>query len=147
MIEDDLKYLILRKYKSIREFANVINMPYSTIDSIFKRGLQNSGLANIIVICRELGISVDSLAEGAIVYAGGNSPRMNPLSAPALEVAEAYDAAPEPVQDAAYRVLEPYMPKQKKTAQAGGMRGPVTAEELFADEAAQDAQSVVGEEA
>ena len=66
-IEEKLKDLILARYKSIREFTQVTDMPYSTVTSIFKRGVENSSVTNIIRICKELGISVDELAEGNIV--------------------------------------------------------------------------------
>lgn len=64
--EDKLKEYILNRYKSIREFTQAINMSYSTFDSILKRGIDNSSITNIIKICKELGISVDELAEGNI---------------------------------------------------------------------------------
>ena len=38
--EDLLKDLILEKYKSIREFTQEIDMPYSTVDTILKRGIR-----------------------------------------------------------------------------------------------------------
>lgn len=66
-IEAKLKNLILERYKSIREFTQVIDMSYSTLDSILKRGIDNSSVANIIKICTALHISVDALANGEIV--------------------------------------------------------------------------------
>lgn len=66
-IEEKLKELILSKYSSIREFAIDIDVPYTTITSIFSRGIGNSSVTNIIKICKPLGISVDELAEGNIV--------------------------------------------------------------------------------
>ena len=65
--EEKLKDLILSRYKSIREFTIVIDMPYTTIDSIFRRGVENSSVSNVIKICKALGISADELAEGKIV--------------------------------------------------------------------------------
>lgn len=64
--EDKLKEYILTKYKSIREFTVAVNMPYSTIDSIFKRGIRKASIDNIIKICDFLNISVDALIEGII---------------------------------------------------------------------------------
>ena len=66
-IEEKLKDLILSKYKSVREFTIVIDMPYTTIDSIFRRGVGNSSVSNVIKICKALGISADELADGKIV--------------------------------------------------------------------------------
>ena len=66
-IEDQLKNLILVRYRSVREFTIAVDMPYTTIDSIFRRGVNNSSVANVIKICRALAISADELADGRIV--------------------------------------------------------------------------------
>lgn len=67
-IEDRLKELILSKYKSIREFTTDIDIPYSTLDTILKRGIRKANVDNIIKICESLNISADSLANGEIVF-------------------------------------------------------------------------------
>lgn len=66
-IEDQLKNLILSRYRSIREFTIAIDMPYTTIDSIFRRGIGNSSVSTVIKICKALRISADELADGKIV--------------------------------------------------------------------------------
>ena len=66
-IEEKLKELILKRYHSIREFTISIDMPYTTMDSIFRRGIGNSSVSNVIKICKALGISADALADGEIV--------------------------------------------------------------------------------
>lgn len=66
-IEQELKNLVLSRFKSVRDFTISIDMPYSTMDSIFKRGVANASIANIIKICEALSISVDDLACGKIV--------------------------------------------------------------------------------
>ena len=66
-IEERLKDLILTRYYSISEFTRSIDMPNSTLESIFKRGIGNSSVTNIIKVCKELGISADALADGEIV--------------------------------------------------------------------------------
>jgi hypothetical protein len=66
-IEDKLHDLILSRYHSVREFTIAIDMPYTTMHSIFKRGIGNSSVTNIIKICKALGISADALADGEIV--------------------------------------------------------------------------------
>lgn len=65
--EEKLKELILKRYNSIREFTIAIDMPYTTMDSIFRRGIGNSSVSNIIKICKALGISADALADGDIL--------------------------------------------------------------------------------
>lgn len=67
-IEERLKDLILSKYKSIREFTNTIQIPYSTLDTILKRGIRNSNVDNVIKICESLNISADALANGDIIF-------------------------------------------------------------------------------
>ena len=64
--EQQLKDLVINKYGSIRNFALQIEMPYSTVDSIFKRGILNASVTNIIRICDVLEISVDSLSRGIV---------------------------------------------------------------------------------
>ena len=65
--EEKLKGFILTKYRSIREFTQSIDMPYSTMTTILKRGIDNSNVQNIIKICQALEISADDLADGHIV--------------------------------------------------------------------------------
>lgn len=65
-IEQQLKELILKRYNSVREFTQEIEMSYSTLDSILKRGIGNSSVTNIIKICKALNISVDALGDGKI---------------------------------------------------------------------------------
>ena len=66
-IEHELKELILSQYKSIREFSNIIGIPYTTLDGILKRGIDKAGISNIIKICSHFKISTDKLAQGKIV--------------------------------------------------------------------------------
>lgn len=64
--EEKLKLYILSKYRSVREFTQHINMPYSTMSTILRNGIDNANIQNIIKICQALGISADDLAEGRI---------------------------------------------------------------------------------
>lgn len=66
-IEQELKALIVERYGSAKNFALEINMPNSTLDNIFRRGVLNSSVTNIIKICNALEISADELADGKIV--------------------------------------------------------------------------------
>ena len=65
--EEKLKELILSRYYSIRDFTNTIGLPYTTLDSMFRRGIGNSSVTNVIKVCNALNISVDALADGEIV--------------------------------------------------------------------------------
>lgn len=79
-VEENLKTLILSRYKSIREFTIEVGIPYTTLDSIFRRGVGNSSVSNVIKVCKALRISADELAEGRIVStaerAAAASPRL-----------------------------------------------------------------------
>ena len=66
-IEEKLKDLILSRYKSIREFTLEIDLPYTTLDSLFRRGINNSSVSNVLKVCKALHISGDALAQGKIV--------------------------------------------------------------------------------
>lgn len=65
--EEKLKEYILAKYKSIREFVLAADIPYSTVDTILKRGVMNASIGNVLKICSALSISADELANGKIV--------------------------------------------------------------------------------
>lgn len=65
-IEDKLKCVILEKYKSIRAFTKIIDIPYSTIDTMFKRGINGTSVITIIKICKALNIDTDALFDNEI---------------------------------------------------------------------------------
>ena len=67
-LEEKLKAIILDKYDTLKSFANCIGLPYTTVDTIFKRGIMKANVVNIIKICNELSLSADALASGRIVY-------------------------------------------------------------------------------
>ena len=84
-IEDKLKNLIRQQYSSIREFTTTINIPYSTLNSIFSRGINNATISNILKICDALHISADALANGEIEYT------IDPIDIQTHEVTEIMD--------------------------------------------------------
>ena len=64
---DLLKEEILQNYKSVRAFSLAINMPYTTIDNILKRGLEKAGVNTMITICQFLKIDLEELYYGNVV--------------------------------------------------------------------------------
>lgn len=67
-VEMELKQLILNRYGSLSDFCKKIGLPWTTLDSILKRGVEKANIKNILKITTELGIDVESLASGKIVY-------------------------------------------------------------------------------
>ena len=66
-VEVRLKELIIQKYGSLAKFCEIIGMPWTTLDSILKRGVEKANITNILKITRELNIDVEQLASGEIV--------------------------------------------------------------------------------
>ena len=66
--EQKLKNLILSHYKSVREFTMKYEIPYSTVASIFTRGINKASITTVITVCQALGISADELVKGNIVF-------------------------------------------------------------------------------
>lgn len=68
MIENEIKDLIVNKYGSVKRFSSKIKVPYTTIDTILKRGLLKSNVLNVIKICNELNIDLNELINNKIVF-------------------------------------------------------------------------------
>ena len=66
-LEEQLKNLILSRYKNLSVFAKAADIPYTTVDSMLKRGILKASIGKVIQVCRCLGISADGLADGEIV--------------------------------------------------------------------------------
>lgn len=68
MAETELKIreMIINKYGSLKKFCEIIDMPWTTLDSILKRGIANSNITNVMKITKELGIDTEKLASGII---------------------------------------------------------------------------------
>lgn len=66
-LESKLKEIIIERYGSLKKFTEIIHMPWTTLDSILKRGIANSNISNILKITNELKIDTEKLAAGEIV--------------------------------------------------------------------------------
>jgi DNA-binding Xre family transcriptional regulator len=55
--------LIKKQYKSIRQFALAINVPYSTIKSGLNAGIGGMAVDTVIKMCNALNIRVEDLKE------------------------------------------------------------------------------------
>lgn len=60
-LEEQLKKEILSKYKSVRAFTTSIDVPYSTLDSVFKRGISNAGVSTMIKVFNALNLDIESI--------------------------------------------------------------------------------------
>lgn len=68
VLEEQLRREILNRYKSIREFSAMTGIPYSTVDSVLKRGIKNSGVGTVIKIFSFLDIDVESISSGTLKH-------------------------------------------------------------------------------
>lgn len=65
-LELQIKTLIIERYGSLKKFSDTIEMPWTTLDSILKRGVSNSNITNVLKITRELGLDAEELVSGNI---------------------------------------------------------------------------------
>lgn len=65
-LEQRLKEIIISKYGSMKKFSETIDMPWTTLDSILKRGIANSNISNVLKITKELNLNAESLVDGRI---------------------------------------------------------------------------------
>lgn len=64
ILEDKLKKRIINEYGSLKAFTDKIDMPWTTLDSILKRGVGKANITNILKITAELNLDAESLADG-----------------------------------------------------------------------------------
>lgn len=76
-MEDKIRALIENNYKSIREFAKIIDTPYTTILSMLKKGIGGTGIDTVLKVCKELGISADGLHDDSAEEITCATPEMN----------------------------------------------------------------------
>ena len=75
-----LKEIIIERYGSLKKFCDIIGMPWTTLDSILKRGVSNSNITNVMKITKELAIDTESLASGIITDSSTNDNRNEVLN-------------------------------------------------------------------
>ena len=67
-LESNLKARIIENYGSMKKFSETIDMPWTTLDSILKRGIANSNISNVLKITKELNLDTEKLVDGEIIY-------------------------------------------------------------------------------
>lgn len=65
-VEEQLKTIIKNQYDSVRAFTNYIGIPYTTLDSVFRRGIAKSGIGTMLKIFEALGLDVESIPTGKL---------------------------------------------------------------------------------
>lgn len=91
-IEEQLKQEILSKYKSVRAFTTTIQIPYSTLDSVFKRGISNAGIETMLKVFGALDLDIESIQSGVLQYRQSyHSKNVSSISDGAMKLAKDYD--------------------------------------------------------
>ncbi len=102
-LEDELRELIINKYRSIRQFSIEANIPATTIQSMLNSGIQNAGVKKVMRICDILGLETDALADGYIKEKVVNS---NSITVNELNLIKKYRALDEHGKDMVDTVLQ-----------------------------------------
>lgn len=103
-LEKKLKEIIIFKYGSLNKFAEKIEMPWTTLDSVLKRGINKSNISNVIKICQALNISTDELAKGKIVEISNLAPLEPDLDIRRIQ--RARSAMPEKDREKMMKILK-----------------------------------------
>ncbi len=56
-----LRFMILDRYPSLREFSRQADIPYSTLMTVLKRGFSGAGFDLMMKICRALNVDPSEL--------------------------------------------------------------------------------------
>ena len=67
-LEEQLRQVILSRYKSLRAFTSAIDIPYSTLDSALKRkhGIMNAGIEMMLKVFDALDLDIESVPTGQL---------------------------------------------------------------------------------
>lgn len=92
-IEDQLKEIILDRYRSLLAFTSAIDIPYSTLDSALKRGgLRNVGVSKALKIFSALDLDIESIQTGSLKPLEATRSQKAPsMSEEAQKLAKDYD--------------------------------------------------------
>lgn len=69
-LEDQLKQMMIEKCGSVRAFSIASDISNSTVDSVLKRGIQNSGVGTVLKIFQFLGVDEKTLVSDRIIMVG-----------------------------------------------------------------------------
>lgn len=66
--EQEVKELIINRYGNLKRFTDKIQMPWTTLDSILKRGIANSNVSNVSKVAKELNLDLEAFIEGKLIF-------------------------------------------------------------------------------
>lgn len=87
--EQQLRDEILKNFRSVRAFCSAYEIPYSTVDNIFRRGLSGVTISTAIQICDTLGLDIEAFSQGRIAKAAV-SVKQYPLSTEEQQLLDDY---------------------------------------------------------
>lgn len=64
---DQLRTMIISKYRSVRAFCNANNIAYTTVDNIFRRGVGNVNAGTAKLICDILNLDIGEFCIGRVI--------------------------------------------------------------------------------
>lgn len=64
--EEQIKHLIIGRYGSVLKYSKEANIPYSTLASMFERGIRQTSTNTFFRLCQTLNLSMEDLAKGKI---------------------------------------------------------------------------------
>ena len=68
-----LKKEILRQYRSVRQFAMEMNIPYSTLVTALERGIEGMAYGTVIKMCDKLSLNGGFLFSGERCFYGSTA--------------------------------------------------------------------------
>lgn len=66
-IEDEIKKIIMERYKNLNNFCKEFDFPWSTVKAMLTRGIKNSSIGNVIKLCNALNLDIEELSKDKIV--------------------------------------------------------------------------------
>lgn len=66
-IEEEVKKMILERYKTLNNFCKEYRFPWSTVNGMLTRGIKNASISNVIKLCNALNLDIEELSKDKIV--------------------------------------------------------------------------------
>lgn len=65
-IEEEIKRIILDRYKNLNNFCKEFDFPWSTVKGMLTRGIKNASISNVIKLCNALNLDIEELSKDRI---------------------------------------------------------------------------------